>query len=108
MRRPVQLGLPISLLGHQSDSSGQDKRGAVSYDITLERRIRELCAEAVAARDTDEVHPILSELREALRQHAEHLKSMVAEYPFSPVDVDKVVQLSSRVPGADIKKRKAV
>jgi hypothetical protein len=80
----------------------------VSYDVTLERRIRELCAEAVAARDTDEVQPILAELREALRQHTEQLKSMVAEYPFSPVDVDKVVQISSRTSKARIKKQKAV
>jgi len=61
------------------------------YDVTLERRIRELCAQAVAARDTDDVQPILAELREALRKHVEQLKGMVAEYPFSPVDIDKVV-----------------
>jgi hypothetical protein len=79
----------------------------VSYDVTLERRIRELCAEAVAARDSDEVHPILSELRDALRQHAEQLKSMVAEYPFSPVDVDNVVAISRGVRRARIKKEKA-
>jgi hypothetical protein len=66
----------------------------VAFDITLERRIRELCAQAVAARDTEEFQPILSELREALREHAGRLKGMVAEYPFSVVDVDKVVPIS--------------
>jgi hypothetical protein len=67
-------------------------RGFVPFDVTLERRIRELCAQAVAARDTDEFQPILRELQEALRQHVGRMKSMVAEYPFSQVDPDKVVQ----------------
>ena len=62
--------------------------------MTLERRIRELCAQAVAARDSEEAEPILSELREALRQHVLQLKNMVAEYPFLPVDVDKVVPIA--------------
>jgi hypothetical protein len=66
----------------------------LTFDVTLERRIRELCAQAVAARDTDEFRPILSELREALREHAGRLKNMVAEYPFSAIDIDKVVPIS--------------
>jgi hypothetical protein len=70
----------------------------VTFDVTLERRIRELCAQAVAARETDEFQPILSELREALRQHAQRLKSLVAEYPFSAVDIDKVVPISNGTP----------
>lgn len=78
------------------------------YDVTLERRIRELCAQAVAARDTDEVQPILSELREALREHVEQLKRMVAEYPFSPVDIDKVVPLDAARKVAGNKRKKAV
>lgn len=67
---------------------------AVAYDVTLERRIRELCAQAVAARDEDDVHPILSELREALRAHTQQLKNLVAEYPFLSVDVDNVVPMT--------------
>jgi hypothetical protein len=57
--------------------------GFVAFDITLEYRIRELCAQAVAAQDTDELQPVLAELRHALREHLEQLRSMVAEYPFS-------------------------
>ena len=59
------------------------------FDVTLERRIRELCAQAVAARDVDELRPILSELNEVLRGHADRLKSLVAEYPFLAVKIDK-------------------
>jgi hypothetical protein len=66
----------------------------VTFDVTLERRIRELCAQAVAAGDTDDFQPILAELREALREHAGRLKGMVAEYPFSAIDIDKVVPIS--------------
>ncbi len=64
------------------------------FDVTLERRIRELCAQAVAARDTDEFQPILRELQDALRQHVGRIKSMVAEYPFSQVDPDQVVRFT--------------
>lgn len=59
------------------------------FDVTLERRIRELCAQAIAARDVDELRPILSELNEVLRGHADRLKSLVAEYPFLAVKIDK-------------------
>jgi DNA-binding transcriptional regulator YbjK len=55
----------------------------VVFDVTLEYRIRELCAQAVAAQDTDELQPVLAELRHALREHLEQRRSMVAEYPFS-------------------------
>ena len=41
----------------------------------------------------DELEPILSELREALREHLGTLKNMVANYPFSPVDIGKVVTM---------------
>jgi hypothetical protein len=61
----------------------------VAFDVTLERRVRELCAQAVAARDIAELQPILSELNEVLRGHAQRLKSLVAEYPFLAVKVDK-------------------
>lgn len=60
---------------------------AVPYDVTLQRRIRELCAQAIAARDPEELQPILCELREALRQHVERLQNMVAEYRSSPIDI---------------------
>jgi len=59
----------------------------VAFDPTLERRIRELCAQAIAAQDTEELWLVLSELREALRLHVEQLKNMVDDYPFAPVDV---------------------
>jgi len=61
----------------------------VPFDVTLERRISELCTQAVAARDVDELRPILSELNQVLRGHAERLKSLVAEYPFLAVKIDK-------------------
>ena len=38
----------------------------------------------------DQFQPILSELRETLRQHAEQLKDILDQYPFSPVDLDQV------------------
>ena len=58
----------------------------MTFDATLEMRIRELCAEAVAAQDTDQLQPILAELRHALREHLEQLRIMVAEYPFQSLD----------------------
>ena len=54
----------------------------MAYDITLERRIRELCAQAVATPDAAELEPILAELRVALREHVAQIKSLVAEFPF--------------------------
>ena len=54
----------------------------MAFDIMLETRIRELCAHAVTAHDSAELQPVLAELRHALREHLEQLKSMVAEYPF--------------------------
>ena len=62
----------------------------MAYDVTLARRIRELCAQAVAVQDPEQIQSILSELRQALRQHVEQLQTMVIEYPFSPADVDDV------------------
>jgi hypothetical protein len=61
----------------------------MTWDVTLERRVRELCAQAIAARDTDQLQPILSDLRHTLREHAERLKTLIAEYPFSPTDLKK-------------------
>lgn len=53
--------------------------------MLFEERIRELCARAVAARDMDEMVPILSELRTALHEHAEQLRTLLGEYPLAPV-----------------------
>ena len=58
----------------------------MAFDVTLEMRIRELCAEAVAAQDTDQLQPILAELRHALREHLEQLRIMVSECPFQSLD----------------------
>lgn len=82
----------------------------VAFDVTLERRIRELCAQAIAARHTDEFQPILAELREALRTHTEQLKNMDEEYPFLTVDVDDVVPLtdSAREQRRNRDKKKAI
>jgi uncharacterized coiled-coil protein SlyX len=65
-------------------------RYVMSYDVTLERRIRELCAQAVATKDAAQLQTILTELRDALRQHTEQLKDLVGDYPFAP-DIGKSV-----------------
>jgi hypothetical protein len=53
--------------------------------MVSEERIRQLCVRAIAARNTDEMIPILCELRTALHEHAEQLRTMLAEYPLLPV-----------------------
>jgi hypothetical protein len=45
----------------------------------LEKRIRELCANAVAAKDSEELIPILSELRAALYEQDQLAKVLIAE-----------------------------
>jgi hypothetical protein len=45
----------------------------------LEERIRELCAKAVAAKDSDQLSPILSELRDALHEQDQLAKVLMAE-----------------------------
>jgi hypothetical protein len=45
----------------------------------LEERIRELCAKAVAAQDSDQLNPILSELRVALHEQDMLAKVLIAE-----------------------------
>ena len=40
----------------------------------LEDRIRELCAGAIAARNEDDLQPILVELKSALHEHGKRLK----------------------------------
>jgi hypothetical protein len=54
----------------------------MALEITLERRIRELSAQAVAAQDADELRSIVSELQGALHKHSDLLKIMLSEYPF--------------------------
>jgi|SRR5580692_499994 hypothetical protein len=48
-------------------------------DRLLEDRIRELCAQAIAAQDPESLRVVLAELRAALREHHLRLKSLVAE-----------------------------
>jgi hypothetical protein len=57
--------------------------------VTLERRIQELSAEAVAAKDASALQPIMNELRNLLQEHNQDLKRMVAEYPFLLEDLGK-------------------
>ena len=46
---------------------------------TLEDKIRELCAKAVAAKDSDQLSPILSDLRDALHEQDQLAKVLIAE-----------------------------
>jgi hypothetical protein len=55
----------------------------------LERRIRELCAQAVTTQDADTLRCIMEELRDALHEHNEELKRALAEYPFLLDDLSK-------------------
>jgi hypothetical protein len=57
--------------------------------VTLETRISELCAQAVAIQDTDALRPIMEELRNALHEHNEDLKRAIGEYPFLLDDLTK-------------------
>ena len=47
--------------------------------VSLEDRIRELCAKAVETKDSDELSPILSELRAALHEQHTRAKELIAE-----------------------------
>jgi hypothetical protein len=57
--------------------------------VTLERRIQELCIEAVAAKDADVLRSIMKERKSSLHEHNEELKLMVGEYPFLLDDLGK-------------------
>jgi hypothetical protein len=57
--------------------------------VSLDRRIRELCAQAVAEKDEAVLRSIMAELRAALREHNEDLKLIVADYPFLLADLVK-------------------
>jgi len=58
----------------------------------LEDRIRELCAKAATASDA-ETAQVLQELRDALHEHARHLRALAAEKltlpPVQPVDMSR-------------------
>ena len=60
----------------------------VAVDVTLERRIRELCGSGRGYAGHGPVAAVLSELNAMLRGHAERLKSLLAEYPFLAVKID--------------------
>jgi hypothetical protein len=47
----------------------------------MEDKIRGLCAQIVAANKDQEVTPLLVELRDALHQHIERLRTRLADYP---------------------------
>ena len=57
--------------------------------MSLGRRIRDLCSQAVAAKDAEALRPIMDELRDALREHNEDLQRILAEYPFLLDDIVK-------------------
>jgi glutathione S-transferase len=61
----------------------------MKWDTTLERRIRELCAQAVAAKDDGELQAAVSELRDALREHSGRLERLLSQYPFLRSDTAK-------------------
>ena len=46
---------------------------------TLEDKILELCAKAVAAKDSEQLSPILSDLRAALHEQDQLAKVLIAE-----------------------------
>jgi len=58
-------------------------------DVTLERRIQELCAEAVTAENADALTPTMNELRNLLQEHNEELELMLVDYPFLLDDLGK-------------------
>jgi hypothetical protein len=51
--------------------------------VTAEDKIRELCTQVLAAQSDEAANRILPELRDALHEHCERLRRVVAtEYPF--------------------------
>jgi hypothetical protein len=45
--------------------------------VTLEDKIRDLCAQVLIARDDEAVNQLLPQLREAIHQHCENVRVMV-------------------------------
>lgn len=60
--------------------------------VTLGRRIHKLCIQAINAKDTDDLRPIICELRDALHEHNDDLKLILAEYPFLLADLAKLAE----------------
>jgi hypothetical protein len=51
--------------------------------VTSDAEIRELCAKVLAAENDEATNRLLPELRDALHEHCERLRLLVAkEYPF--------------------------
>jgi hypothetical protein len=63
--------------------------------VTLGRRIHELCIQAINAKDANDLRPIISELRDALHEHNDDLRLILAEYPFLLADLAKLADDSS-------------
>ena len=60
--------------------------GDFCMQMNLDDRIRELCAKAIAADDTKELDCILIELKLALHEHTERLRSLLSNYPLLHTD----------------------
>lgn len=58
--------------------------------VTLDRRIHELCIQAINAKDANDLRPIICELRDALHEHNDDLRLILAEYPFLLADLAKL------------------
>ena len=55
--------------------------------MTSEDKIRDLCIRVLAAEDDEATNRILPQLRDALHEHCERLRLVVAkEYPFQKSD----------------------
>jgi hypothetical protein len=67
-----------SVHGSLYSSPRQNRRTVVSVEVQpLDERIRQLCAKAAAA-DDSEVEAILAELQRMLREHNEFVRAMVS------------------------------
>jgi hypothetical protein len=58
------------------------------HSVTAEDKIRELCTQLLAAQNDEAANRILPELTDALHEHCETLRLLVArEYPFHKDDM---------------------
>jgi hypothetical protein len=63
-------------------------RGFPDHFVTAEDKIRELCTQVLAAQNDEVANRILPELRDALHEHCERLRLMVAtQYPYRKDDM---------------------
>ena len=53
-----------------------------------EKRVKELCANALAATNEDELESVMAELRVALREHALNAENILYSYPVLRLDPD--------------------